>query len=390
MTAIRPIAGCLCAVALIAVPLALAGCATASPADDPYAQHVNAALANRPQALAGPPRILAAGPSGDQTPVVLTAWAAPAQPVQRPAPASSDEAAIRALSRSLNAPARSARVALADDKSALDEPVPGQPPRRGTAPPPRAAEPSAAGRSPNAPAATFAQTLRRDLAAAPMDLWLDTKGIATLPNLAILLAAGGASAAARWINHGGDGGSLDHQVDQQFGKHNVMERDWNEAFGAVGNPISHFLFAGAAYAYGAWAGNDESYSLGKTLLSAQIINGLATVALKGAAMNDHSPNGESWAWPSGHTSAVFTTAAVLEVRYGWKAGVPAYALASLAAFQRIDTREHWLSDVIFGAAMGIVIGRSVAQGHELQVAGWHVMPYAGSQGGGVLLVKTMK
>ena len=41
-------------------------------------------------------------------------------------------------------------------------------------------------------------------------------------------------------------------------------------------------------------------------------------------------------------------------RYGWKYGIPAYALASFVAYSRVESREHYPHDVIAGAGIGIL------------------------------------
>ena len=53
------------------------------------------------------------------------------------------------------------------------------------------------------------------------------------------------------------------------------------------------------------------------------------------------------------------TAAVLGRHYGWKVGVPAFVLASYVAFCRVHDNKHYLSDVVFGAAMGLAAERTV-------------------------------
>ncbi len=62
-------------------------------------------------------------------------------------------------------------------------------------------------------------------------------------------------------------------------------------------------------------------------------------------------------FPSGHASAGFTAATLLADgqkapwRYGW------YGLAAVVASSRIHTRVHHASDVLAGAALGLVLGR---------------------------------
>ena len=53
---------------------------------------------------------------------------------------------------------------------------------------------------------------------------------------------------------------------------------------------------------------------------------------------------------------------MLQRNLGWKAGVPAYAMATFVAASRVQTKRHYLSDVTMGAAIGIIAGRSVTVG----------------------------
>ncbi len=65
------------------------------------------------------------------------------------------------------------------------------------------------------------------------------------------------------------------------------------------------------------------------------------------------PNGGRHAFPSGHTALAFTGAAFLHRRYGLSHGLPAYAVSAFVGFSRIYTDEHWFSDVLAGAAIGV-------------------------------------
>src|SRR5581483_11928226 len=81
------------------------------------------------------------------------------------------------------------------------------------------------------------------------------------------------------------------------------------------------------------------------------------------------PEGSGYSFPSGHTTVAFASATVLQQHFGWKAGVPAYAVASYVAASRVEMNKHHLSDVVFGAALGIAAGRTipVGRGHGLTV-----------------------
>jgi membrane-associated phospholipid phosphatase len=96
-------------------------------------------------------------------------------------------------------------------------------------------------------------------------------------------------------------------------------------------------------------------------MHAFLINAGYTTLLK-EVIHRERPNGEdNLAFPSGHASNAFTLAAVAERHYGWKAGVPAYTLASLVAVSRLRRNKHYLSDVLAGATLGYIVGRTVVR-----------------------------
>lgn len=81
----------------------------------------------------------------------------------------------------------------------------------------------------------------------------------------------------------------------------------------------------------------------------------ATLSLK-YIINKPRPDGDDYAFPSGHTSSAFTAAAFSQKRYGWKIGAPAYALAAYTGWTRIKAKRHDIYDVVAGAAIGVGSG----------------------------------
>jgi hypothetical protein len=51
---------------------------------------------------------------------------------------------------------------------------------------------------------------------------------------------------------------------------------------------------------------------------------------------------------------------VLQRHFGWK-GALAYSVSAYVAASRLHENRHYLSDVIFGAAIGTVAGRTVTR-----------------------------
>ncbi len=69
--------------------------------------------------------------------------------------------------------------------------------------------------------------------------------------------------------------------------------------------------------------------------------------------------GKGSSFPSGHATGAFSVATVIAERYRNHRWVPwvAYGAAGLISFSRIPAREHFPSEVFFGAALGYAITR---------------------------------
>ena len=96
---------------------------------------------------------------------------------------------------------------------------------------------------------------------------------------------------------------------------------------------------------------------------------LALVARPRPTRVDWATHASGWAFPSGHTTAAFASATVLHRHFGWKVGLPAYGAATYVAASRVQGKRHYLSDVAFGAALGVVAGRTVTMpgGHKMSI-----------------------
>lgn len=205
-------------------------------------------------------------------------------------------------------------------------------------------------------------TLREGFKQDAIDFWPmvgnDAKQIVNGQNAAILGLALGGSLVIRE--------ELDDDVRRDTAQHPQRWGDTSEFLGYLGNAEAQVPVLLAIHASSLMNDDEELHDLSTTMLSAYAINGLSTLTIKGIANTDRPSdtwnNGE-YGFPSFHVSSSVTLAAVLDEYYGPSAGVPAYALAGLIGWSRIDQRDHDLSDVVFGAAMGYVIGKTVAKHH---------------------------
>ncbi|MBI3262625.1 MAG: phosphatase PAP2 family protein, partial [Acidobacteria bacterium] len=152
----------------------------------------------------------------------------------------------------------------------------------------------------------------------------------------------------------------------------------------VGGMAAQLGGAVATYAVGRLTNRPSVTHIGSDLIRAGTLAQAMTQGIKLTARRTR-PDGTSLSFPSGHTASAFATATVLERHYGWKAGVPAYALAAYIGASRLSENRHFLSDVIFGATVGIVAARTVTIGHG--ASRFAVTPFAVSGGAGVALVK---
>ena len=119
-------------------------------------------------------------------------------------------------------------------------------------------------------------------------------------------------------------------------------------------------------------------------MRAQMLNMVTTRVLK-IAVDRTRPSGGGHAFPSGHVSATFASAGVVHRHFGWKAGVPAYAAAGFVGLTRVRDRMHWVSDTVFGAAMGVAAAWTVTRGHSDR--NWTVMPVVVRGGGGIVVMR---
>jgi membrane-associated phospholipid phosphatase len=82
------------------------------------------------------------------------------------------------------------------------------------------------------------------------------------------------------------------------------------------------------------------------------------------AFDFKAASGDS-SFPSGHTTVAFAAATVFSEQYpSWMVIIPSYGIASAIGFSRLYANQHWSSDVMAGAILGVTVG------HSLRI--WHL------------------
>lgn len=200
----------------------------------------------------------------------------------------------------------------------------------------------------------FFQNLGRDIVALPS------------PTSALLLGAGTGGALA--VHPADD--NLSAWADEQGGA----------GYTGLGRTLGDgWLQGGAAlatYGVGVWTDHPAISHVGSDLIRAQALNAVLTRSLKLIAGRKR-PSGGGDSLPSGHASAAFASAAVLDSHFGPRVGLPAYVAAGFIGWTRVRDNAHWMSDVLIGGAIGAVVGHTVARGHRQQARTWTVVPAAG-------------
>ncbi|MGI2184240.1 phosphatase PAP2 family protein [Shewanella oncorhynchi] len=136
--------------------------------------------------------------------------------------------------------------------------------------------------------------------------------------------------------------------------------------------VLHLLLP--ATAMGATLFYEESYDGSWQLIQAAVSSRLIVEGLKYGVSKDRPDDSGDDSFPSGHTSDSFMAATFIQQRYGWQYGLPAYVAASYVGYTRVASDQHYLEDVLAGAAIGALAGWYFTQPYE----GITVTPIAGN------------
>jgi membrane-associated phospholipid phosphatase len=209
----------------------------------------------------------------------------------------------------------------------------------------------------------------KGIADVPKILWDDTLFILTAP--------------AHWESkdwlHAGEGFAavlgtavlLDTHVRDESQRHRSAETDkiasQIQNFGAS----YAFVVVGGFWTYGKLAGDSNAVNTGLDAAESSLIAGVVIGPMLKSAIGRSRPYQNEGAFhfrpfgggmsaPSGHTTEAFTLAMVISEHYpeGWVRWAT-YGIATLVGVSRIQQNAHFASDVVSGALLGSLVGRTV-------------------------------
>ncbi len=188
----------------------------------------------------------------------------------------------------------------------------------------------------------------RTLHALPRNLVHGVVGVFSQDNLGPLLVGATASFTGAGFDHGAAG---------------LIRNDCRVCgtTGATAGGVAVVPAIGALFLAGRLSSSGRFRAFSYDLAEAGIVDSVWTTALKYSTQRRRPDGGDRLSFPSGHTSAAFSMATVAERHYGWKVGLPAYAAAAFIGYSRIETNRHNLSDVLAGATLGVIVGRTVTR-----------------------------
>jgi len=175
----------------------------------------------------------------------------------------------------------------------------------------------------------------------------------------VILAIGGAAAA------------LAYPIDDNFNEA-VQDKDGlRKAFVLgkyIGSTYTLTAVALGTYVIGRYfvkspEGHTNKVShIGFDMLRGIILSQGLTQGIKVAVQRER-PTGECCAFPSGHASGTFAVASILERHFGYRSAWPTFVIGGYVAASRLFDNRHFVSDVLFGSALGIASGWTVVGHH---------------------------
>lgn len=156
--------------------------------------------------------------------------------------------------------------------------------------------------------------------------------------------------------------------------------EWMPAFRH--NADDYLQFAPIVIVYGlnmaGIKGRNDFANRTAILVKTELLVGALTYSLKKITAVPRPDTGQPTSFPSGHTAQAFAAATFMAKEYGGEGiwySVGAYTIATGVGAMRMMNNRHWVSDVLVGAAIGILSTNLVYLTHQYR---WGKKNRAGS------------
>jgi hypothetical protein len=167
-----------------------------------------------------------------------------------------------------------------------------------------------------------------------------------------------------WVGIGSGAAAGIHPLDDNINRHFAGTSAEDTFFGPgkyIGQTATLAASSLTVYAIGRIKDQPKVSHIGMDLIRALVVDEALTEGLKLSAHRERPDGSNDRSFPSGHASTTFAVATVLERHLDWKMWGPAYLFSSYVAMSRLHENRHFASDVAFGAALGIIAGRTVTR-----------------------------
>lgn len=198
----------------------------------------------------------------------------------------------------------------------------------------------------------------------PKDLAIHFRNLFTFDNLAPVLIGSTSTVIA-------------YQFDESLMEYFTEQDRLGSADEAAEVMAGEYVVSGTAgmlFLFGQLSENMRFREMTYSLAQGIVLNGGITLATKSISGRLRPDITDSFSFPSGHTSNAFTIATVLTRFYGARAGIPAYAAAAFIGASRVTKNSHYLSDVLAGATLGYIVGRTVSRTNNIPAQHFYFTP----------------
>jgi membrane-associated phospholipid phosphatase len=129
--------------------------------------------------------------------------------------------------------------------------------------------------------------------------------------------------------------------------------DFIDFFHGGGTPVAISLYL---MARGHIWGDRRSGDVGYTIFRSQLTATAFVRPMKIIVGRQRPDGGDRLSFPSGHAITTFAFANIIDKEYGHLLGALSYTYAFLSCWARVDEKEHYWSDIIYGGIVGWWLG----------------------------------